>query len=192
MKRKQGITIGIVDNLDDPERLGRVRVTYPELDEESYWARLVTLMAGPDRGAFFRPEEGDEVAVMFEHGDPRRPYILGALWNVEDPPPPNGDNPTDNHLRLIKSRSGHIVRFDDTPGEEKIEIVDKDGQRQVIVDSANQKIQVICQSGDVEVTANSGTVKVEARTVELTASGNMSLKAGGTMNIKGNLVKINS
>ena len=77
-----GIVIGLVTDLADPENLGRVRARYPYLgDEISDWARLVTPMAGKDRGVFFRPEVGDEVLVAFELGDVRRPYVLGSLWS---------------------------------------------------------------------------------------------------------------
>lgn len=190
--RTNGIVIGVVSSLEDPDRLGRVKVTYPHLDDaESDWARLTSPMAGPDRGVFFRPEVNDEVLVALEHGDYRRPYILGALWNQEDTPPPDDGEPAENNWRLIKSRSGHIIKFDDAAGGEKIEIIDKDGSRRVTIDSANKKIQVICDDGDVEVSAGSGNVTVEATTVELKASCNMTLEASGTMTIKGATVNIN-
>jgi phage baseplate assembly protein V len=191
-RQTNGIVIGIVTDLDDPERLGRVRVRYPHLDDQkSYWARLATLMAGPDRGTFFRPEVDDEVLVAFEHGDPRRPYILGGLWNSVDSPPSNTGQATENNVRLIKSRSGHVIKLDDTQGAAKIEVVDKNGSHKVVIDSANQKIEIVSDVGDVEVTANAGTVKVEALTVEIKATGNMNLEASGTMTIKGALVNIN-
>lgn len=78
-----------------------------------------------------------------------------------------------------------------TPRKEKIEVIDKDGERKVILDSANRKIQVLCDTGDVEVKAGAGSVKVEATTVEISATGNMTLDAKGTMTIKGQLVLIN-
>lgn len=192
LNRPNGAVIGIVSSLDDPEGLGRVRVTYPHLDgEESNWARLVSLMAGHERGAFFRPEVDDEVMILFEQGDGRRPYVVGGVWNAPDPPPPDDGKPTENNHRLFKSRSGHILRFDDTAGAEKIEIIDKDGARKVILDSAGQKIQVICDTGDVEVSAGSGSVTVKAQDITLEATSSLTLKATGNVTIEGAQVAIN-
>ena len=207
LTRENGIMIGVVADLDDPERLGRVRVTFPYLeDQQSYWARLVVPIAGKDRGVFYRPEVGDEVVVVFEQGDPRRPYIMGGVWNQQDPPPADDGNPTQNNWRFIKSRSGHIFKFDDTQGAEKIEIIDKNETHKVIIDSANQKIQVICDVGDVEVTASAGdvkvqalnievkgdvSVKVEAPTIDITAQAQATIDGGGMLTLKGGIVNIN-
>lgn len=187
-----GIVIGLVNDLADPQNLGRIRVTFPYLGSQlSDWARLVTPMAGKDRGMFFRPEVDDEVLVAFELGDVRRPYILGSLWSTTDTPPADDGNATENNWRFIKSRNGHIVKLDDTNGSEKIEIIGSDGQRQIVFDIAGKKIQVTCDSGDIEVSAPSGSVKVDATTVEIKASGNMTLEATGTMTVKGATVNIN-
>jgi uncharacterized protein involved in type VI secretion and phage assembly len=187
-----GIIIGLVTDLDDPQNLGRVRVTFPYLgDQVSDWARLVTLMAGKDRGMFFRPEKDDEVLVGFELGDVRRPYILGSLWSTTDTPPADDGQATENNWRFIKSRNGHIVKLDDTKGQEKIEIIGSDGERQIVFDIAAKKIQVTCDSGDIEVSASAGSVKVDATTVEIKASGDMTLEASGTMTISGTTVNIN-
>ena len=43
-------------------------------------------MAGKGRGLFYLPEVGDEVLVAFEHGDIRRPYVIGSLYNGSDKP----------------------------------------------------------------------------------------------------------
>jgi uncharacterized protein involved in type VI secretion and phage assembly len=181
-----------VIDLDDPEQLGRVKVQYPHLEgQPSDWARLVTLMAGPDRGVFFRPEIGDEVLVALEHGDIRRPYILGSVWSKVDKPPDSDGSATDNNWRFVKSRSGHIIKLDDTEGAEKVEIIDQSGQHRVVIDSAGDKIQIICQSGDMEITAGAGTLKIEAQTIEVKATNSLSLEAGATLTIKGATVNIN-
>ncbi len=190
--KPNGIVIGLVSDLNDPEGLGRVRVTFPHLnDQVSEWARLSSPMAGSGRGAFFRPEVQDEVLVAFEAGDTRRPHILGALWNQSDPIPDGTGSAAENNVRMIRSRSGHVIKLDDTKGAETIEIVDKDAARRIVIDSANKKITVACDSGDVEVDAGSGSVTVNAQTISLKASGTVSIEAGGTLTIKGATVNIN-
>jgi uncharacterized protein involved in type VI secretion and phage assembly len=186
-----GLVIGVVSNLEDPDNLGRVRVRYPHLNgQESQWARLVSPMAGPDRGLFFRPEKDDEVIVAFELGEIRRPYILGSLWSTVDQPPENGEAKK-NDLRLFKSRSGHIIRFDDTSGAEKVELIDKDDKHKIIIDCAGDKLQLICDSGNLEISATAGTVKIDAQDVEVTASGSMKLTASGEMTLKGSTINLN-
>jgi uncharacterized protein involved in type VI secretion and phage assembly len=93
--------------------LGRVKLKFPWLSDssESAWARIAT----PDGGMYFRPSEGEEVLVAFENGDLSKPVVLGTLWNVEHLPPEQNVDGT-NRVRLIKSPSGHTIKFDDTPG----------------------------------------------------------------------------
>jgi uncharacterized protein involved in type VI secretion and phage assembly len=127
--RIYGVVVGIVTSLDDPDHLGRVKVKYPWLgdDSESEWARVMSFMAGGSRGAVFRPEEKDEVLVLHEHGDPRFPYVIGAVWNGSDAMPSERGTDVDNNVRIIKSRSGHKVVLDDTSGSEKVIVEDKKG-----------------------------------------------------------------
>ena len=134
-----GIVIGIVTNLEDPEKLGRVKVAYPHLDsEESDWARLATLMAGKNRGSFFRPEVGDEVLVAFLQGNNRYPFVIGSLWNGVDTPPPDGGKAKENNWRFIKSRSGHTLKFDDTKDKEQVEIKTKQGHTLLLDDTKDK------------------------------------------------------
>jgi phage protein D len=82
------VVVGIVTQNDDPQKMGRVRVKYPELGDEieSWWARMAAPGAGHGRGQLMLPVVGDEVLVAFEHGDVQRPYVLGSLWNGHDTP----------------------------------------------------------------------------------------------------------
>jgi phage baseplate assembly protein gpV len=140
-----GMVIGIVTNNRDPDnaplKRGMVKVRFPWLtnDEEStagaesFWARIATPMAGGDRGMYFLPEVDDEVLVAFAHGDINAPYIIGSLWNGIDKPPIEKDEDEKNDLRIIKSRSGHKVIFDDTKGEEKVIVQDKVGKNKIVI-----------------------------------------------------------
>lgn len=187
-----GIVVGVVADLEDPERLGRIRVRYPNYaDELSNWARVASPMAGGQRGFRFTPEVDDEVLVVFEHGDARRPYVVGALWSSTDQPPPDDGAPSDNNWRYIVSRSGHLLKLDDTPGAERVEILDQSGGLHVLLDSAADKVQVVSDRGDVEVSAPLGTVKVEANAVQIKATTDLTLEAAGTVTVKGGVVQIN-
>jgi phage baseplate assembly protein V len=181
-----GIVVGIVTQLEDDDHIGRVKVRYPTMeDQESHWARMATLMAGPGRGTYFLPDPDDEVLIAFEHNDPRRPYVLGGLWSRTDSPPQSDGDQARNNWRFIRSRSGHVIKLDDTSGGEKIELIDKDGRHTIAIDSAADSIRVVSDSGDVHVTATAGKVTVSATTVEMSATGDMTLSANGTLTIKG-------
>lgn len=161
-----GILVGIVADLDDPENLARVRVTYAFLGQDrSRWAKLATLFAGNDRGSLFRPEPGDEVLLAFEMGDPDRPYVLGGLWNLSDRPPAMGEPAKENNWRLLRSRSGHVLKFDDKNGAERIEIRDKEDQRTIVIDTPGRRIEIDCggENGEVAVRASEGTVTIAAQ-----------------------------
>ncbi len=194
-----GVVVGIITNNQDPDELGRVKINLPWLSEdyESDWIRICSFMAGGDRGGWFLPEVDDEVLVAFEHGDVRLPYVIGSLWNGQDTPPEtNSDG--ENNLRLIKTRSGHVIKFDDTNGSEKIEVIDKTGNNSIIIDSSENKI-TIQSDGDLELVAQQGKIKFDAESIELKSSAETKIEAGSdanveasaTMTIKGQTVNIN-
>jgi uncharacterized protein involved in type VI secretion and phage assembly len=186
-----GVVVGIVSNNRDDDGLNRVKVTFPWLseEEESHWARVASFMAGEQRGALFLPEVGDEVLVAFEHGDVNRPYVLGALWNGTDKPPlTNSDGK--NHVRLLKSRSGHQVVLDDTDGSEKIAIQDKTGNNSIVWDTASNTITITTDK-DIALKASQGKISLDAQEVAIKSSGDTTIQASGTLTVKGATVNIN-
>ena len=189
--RYQGVAVAIVTNTADPEGMGRVKVSLPWMgdDIETTWARLATPMAGSDRGMYFPPEVDDEVLVAFEHGSPSTPYVLGGLWNGKDLPP---DSNTDgaNDRRVIVSRSGQVIRFNDKEGEEGIEIVDADATTSIVINSNDHTITVKA-GADITIEAADGTLTLQAREVKVRAEQSMELEADATMTIKGQTVNIN-
>ncbi len=197
--RIYGVVVGVVTNNQDPDGLGRVKVKFPWLSDvdESSWARLAAPMAGKQRGVFFLPEVDDEVLVVFEHGDMRFPYVLGALWNGQDVPPITNDDGK-NNVRMIKSRSGHVVKLNDEDGKETIEIIDKNQKNSIVIDTSKDTITVTTNK-DITLSASNGTIKLDAQKVEINSSDATKLKAGGTMNVeasgtmtvKGSTVNIN-
>lgn len=180
-----GVAVGIVTNVKDPDNLGRVRVKFPLFSDsdESEWARVATLMAGKERGSVFLPEVDDEVLVAFEQGDIRRPLVIGALWNGVDGLPPEFANDGKNNLRFIKSRSGHIIKLDDTDGSEKIEVVDKTGKNSVVIDTKENTITITADK-DLVLKAPQGKISITAKELELKSSAALNVEAGSELNIK--------
>lgn len=188
--RVYGVVFALVTDNKDPQKLGRVKVKLPWLgdDAETPWAPVATLMAGKQRGTFFLPEVDDEVLVAFEHGDLDHPVVLGALWNGVDTPPLTNDDGK-NAKRLIQSRSGMTLLFDDSDGAEKLQLADKDGNEALTIDMANKKITLV-SSGDLELTAAQGTITISGQTVKIDSTGQAELKATGQLDVGGQTVNI--
>lgn len=175
----------VVDN-QDPDDLGRVRIRLPwspDSDGDAYetWARIATLMAGNNRGSWFIPDADDEVLVAFEGGDPRRPFVVGMLWNGRDTPPERMDS--NNNLKTILSRAGVRITMDDSDGAVSLtlstpgghSLVFDDGDRSVTATDSNGNV-IKLDSGGVTVTT-AAQVKVQASTIEATA-GMVTVNAG--------------
>jgi uncharacterized protein involved in type VI secretion and phage assembly len=197
--RFYGVAVAIVTNNQDPDGMGRVKLRFPWLSEsdESWWARIAAPMAGKDRGLYLLPEVDDEVLVAFEHGDLRFPYVVGALWNGKDTPPESNSDGK-NNKRTIKSRSGHILRLDDTDGEGKIEILDSSGKNSIVITTKDNKITVQADS-DITIESANGKLILKGNGVEITsqaavkieAGADLDLKASGKANVKGATVNLN-
>jgi len=193
-----GVAVGQVSDNTDPAGLARVRVRLPwHADgETSFWARSAMPMAGADRGTYFLPEVGDEVLVAAEQGDPSHLYVLGVLWNGRDKPPADNDDGA-NDTRLIKTRAGHTIRFNDDDADPEIEVRLADGKRVALdkdgitVDDAKNNVITI-DSGGATITVTAGRELVlKAATVSIDASASMSLTSSGTLTLRGSVVQIN-
>lgn len=204
-RRMNGAATGIVTNNKDPDGLGRIKIRFPWLSEESEgdWVRVASFMAGKGRGGFFLPEVGDEILVVFEHGDVDYPYVIGVLWNSEDTPP-EANRDGKNNIKKITSRSGHEIVFNDDgeQGKEKLEIHTKGGHKIVLDDSAGQeKISITDKTEKNLISMDSmqnsiniesaAQLKIKSQVIEIEAGGMMTVKAGATLTVQGALVKIN-
>lgn len=168
MRRFEGVVTGLVEDLEDPEGQGRIKVRFPWLSEsqQSAWAPISSPLAGKDRGLFFMPEVGDEVLVAFEHGDFAHPFILGFLWNGVDTPP---ESPHQN--RVIKTPGGHTLRFEDKDGEKRI-VIRSDGGHEVTLDDQAHTLTVSGEGG-----ANKVTIQTQAGVITIQASTQVSVQA---------------
>ena len=169
--------IGIVTDNKDPDKLARVKVKIPSLSMEdtTWWAPLISIGAGKNRGWYFIPEVDDEVLVMSEHGDIGRPLIVGALWNGKDKPPDSNSSGS-NPKRVYKSRSGNLIEFDDEGG--KVTISDGGGKGVIIIDKAN-KITIEAKSGDVCLQAPTGELTMVCKDADFSGSASFEITGKG-------------
>lgn len=201
LDRWPGVVVGLVTNTDDPQGWGRVKLKFPWLaeDAESDWARLAGPGAGPEAGLYLLPEVGDEVLVVFAHGDFSQPYVIGGLWNGRDGLPPESSSAPQGEgplVRTWRSRTGHRITVHDT-NDKKMEIVTADG-RSITLDDQNRTIAI--KTPSVEINLEDNKLSVEAATevrikagsnLKLEAGGNLDIQASGQVTVKGATINLN-
>jgi len=151
---------GIVVNNDDPKNLCRLRANVPEIfhEESTNWALPCMPYGGlPKQGMFMVPDVGALVWIEFEAGDISRPIWAGTYWTKQGEQEPT--------TRMIQTKSGHILQFDDEEGKEKIRLLHSSGAGLGI--DSNGSISLTDESG--------GKFKLNAYKEEITledANGN--------------------
>jgi len=196
------LVVGVVTNNNDPQQLGRVRVKYPSLSdqEESEWARVATPSGGNQRGLMMLPQQDDEVIIGFEHGDTRRPIVVGSVFNGRDKP--------GQELLLDRKGGLGVVSSDKIHLHSNQDFEIKSDQKMVVEvqSDLNEKVQGNLKS---EVTGNgnlkaqqyvveagsSMTVKGVSVTVEASASltlkgATVDIQGSGPVNIKGAIINL--
>ena len=183
-----GVYPAVVTQNTDPLNVGRIKVVFPWDDDEaeSHWARLVQPYAGNKRGLYFVPEIGDEVVVIFELGDINQPLVIGGTWNGKDEPPEPADPDGANHHKVIETRCGHKLHFDDTPGNEFIQINDCSLNNIVRWDTRNNTMSITALTGDIIVRAPVGNLNMKARELymRVTDSSKRKVSANETIVVK--------
>lgn len=159
-----GVYPAVVTEIYDPDGQHRIRVRLPWASDGDapegieVWARLVAFMAGGQRGSWFIPDKDDEVLVSFEAGDPRHPYILGALWNGNDRPPEQMDDKGKNHLKSITSRKGVKVTLKDEEEKTALTLQTPNGQSLSLDDEKPGSITLKDQHGNQIIMNDKGII----------------------------------
>ncbi len=162
----------IVKDNADPDGLGRVKIQFPwqqkDGDRTTPWIKMATPYAGADKGFYFIPEIGEEVLIGFEGANAERPFVLSAGFNKTAK---STFSDADNNVKAIQTRSGHIIKLDDTKNGESITIIDKNNNT-IFMDTVNNNITV---------TANE-TMTFNAKNMDINVSENLNISVGENSN----------
>lgn len=125
--KRYGKYRGIVADNKDPDHRGRLKLRIPSVlnNDKTDWAMPCLPFGGYEKMGFFMiPEIGSQVWVEFEEGDINSPIWTGTFWQQETDVPPEvkKDEPT---TRLLQTRSGHFLQFEDEKNNEKIRLFHK-------------------------------------------------------------------
>jgi len=168
----------VTDITKDSESLGRIEVKFPWLGADGADVRALATLCTPyaddDQGLEIIPEVDSQVVVAFEAGVLSRPYVIGACWNGRESLPETPQQA--NNKRLIKTRSGSMLEFDDTDGAAKVTISMQSGHTLVLDDSAQE----------VKLTHSNGC------SIKMNAGGQVSITANSTVEINASVLNVHA
>ena len=195
---RQGLTLAVVTNITDPDKLNRVKcapIENSKSEEETDWCYVMAPLGGRECGQFFFPNVNDLVVLAYLGGDPHRPMVIGSWWNTEVKPPYVIDQGKVYNY-TVKTPGGTELLFYDEPGKQKVTLTLPSGTV-LKIDDENKAVALQDKSGDNALTMdlNGGAVELKAKTklvlsagkttITLESSGNITQKAGAKVAIEG-------
>lgn len=164
---------GVVTAIDDPLKIGRVRVRVPGLLEpDSNWALPLNVGGGSGAlGVYFVPEVGSDVAVWFHQGDVDELHYLPGCFRAP------GRTSALNSRITQKTAS-------DAPS---VKVIETDRWVVVLDDSATTPGLVL----EDKVSGDGIELNGLTRAMSISATSSISIRAVGSVSIEGVNVTIN-
>jgi len=210
--------IGVVEDRDDPEQQGRVRVriynVHGDIVETPRNTLPWALILMPGYSASLNQvgvsatglQVGSTVVGFFMDGnDATMPMIFGVMPGKNDIPKlAAGQNTLNKQLlgpepqsafrakypynKVTKTESGHVVEIDDTPNFERLHTFHKSGTYSEIDQSGRRVNKIV--GDDYEIIQKDKTVFINGN-VNIKVKGNYTLDVDGDVIINGRIVNIN-
>ncbi|MCI4065776.1 phage baseplate assembly protein V [Micromonospora sp. R77] len=154
------VTLGTVTDVDDPDRLGRVRLTLPAYGElDAGWLAVVCPGAGRGKGIVALPDPEDTVLVLLPGGEPTAGIVLGSLFGAVEP---YDAGIVDGRARRWSMRTGTGQSI----------VIDDDGRTLRLATDAGSFVELrpglttVHAAGDLVLSAPGRAMVVRARTVD--------------------------
>ncbi|WP_201750011.1 phage baseplate assembly protein V [Micromonospora sicca] len=154
------VTLGTVTDVDDPDRLGRVRLTLPAYgDLDAGWLAVVCPGAGRGKGIVALPDPDDTVLVVLPGGEPASGIVLGSLFGAIEP----------YDAGIVDGRSR---RWSMQTGTGQSIVIDDDGRTLRLATDGGSFVELrpelttVHAAGDLVLSAPGRAMVVRARTVD--------------------------
>ncbi len=155
------------------DQFGRVKLRFPWRSPghtssaepgDAGFVRVAQVATGVGASAMWLPDVGEEVLVAFEHGDLRRPVVIGSVYNAKDMPPVA--LPANKHLSVLRSQGAGGAKtelvYDGTPGNERL----------------------LIQSGQNGLTLAASGITLHGPSVSISSTGDLVQRAGRAMTVE--------
>jgi uncharacterized protein involved in type VI secretion and phage assembly len=173
----QGLTLGRVVDVQEPQGRGRVQVRLASIDL-AVWASVATASAGRGYGIQLLPRADEVVVVAFL--SPEQPVVLGSIWT--------GDSAVPEQLDRIADRYGTV-----TPAGMAMVLDDAEGPRlRVTTPTGHQLTLTDGEGGKLAIELSTTTIEVTPTEVTVSAAANVTIEAAGQIELRGATVKISA
>jgi phage baseplate assembly protein gpV len=153
-------TLGVVTQVDDPQGLGRVRVSLPAYDDvETDWMQVLSPGAGVNKGLVALPDPGDNVLVLCVRQNPAQGLIIGGIYGPFAPYDPGVEGGQVRRYSL-RTPGGHLIRLDDE--ENSLRLEHRDGS---FVEMTSDTMRIHAEA-DLELTAPGKRIVIRGEQID--------------------------
>lgn len=212
-----GLKRAIVVDLNDPQKLNRVKLKFVDDDIESVYAPVISSTAGNKVKTVFIPSKYDEVLVGFLDGKIKNPVIIGSLYNSKNKAPVN-INSAQNETMVTELSTGTQITTIVNKNDSSIEIKTKKGntitlktgsEQQLLIKGGNKisasldftkgsfdisatgKISFKTANGATSLLLSKNGMEIKSPTIKINASSKLDVNGGGQLNLKAVNIGIN-
>jgi uncharacterized protein involved in type VI secretion and phage assembly len=195
-ERFYGIYPAIVSDVNDPKKLGRVKLTLPWLSSNyvTDWARVMQLGAGNNVGLQMMPHPKDEVVVAFENGQLDSPFVLGSVFGRTSGKISN-DKLIENGqpvIAALTTKAGHQLIFDDSANSSSITLqttngdscsIELDAKKGITITTKGDRDVIVKSASSVHVTTEKDA-KIKAKDVTVDAAAGVKVNGKSKVEVK--------
>jgi phage protein D len=151
---------GIVRSIDDPDRLGRVRIALPTIAGlETDWLSVLAAGAGAGKGVMVLPDAGDQVLALVSADNPATGTVIGGTYGSAGIPDAGIED-------------GAVARYTlQTPAGQRIELDDA-GRRVRVTNAGGSFVDLgpdrvtVHAAADLVIEAPGRAVVIQGQTVD--------------------------